>query len=83
MWCAPPLLPPSQTSQLAVDDLLFSVVDEQVVEVCREQVEVAQDEQAAILGACQELIESVVSEEACLVSQDVLAAATAERDLHL
>ena len=52
-------------------------------EVCREQVEVAQDEQAAILGACQELIEGVVSEEACLVSQMVITETTAERDLQL
>ena len=59
------------------------MVEEEVTEVCREQVQVAQDEQAAILGACQELIEGVVSEEACEVCQWVIAECTAERDMHL
>ena len=78
-----PSSPLPQAGHLAIEDLLSSVVEEQVLEVCREQVEVAQDEQAAILEACQKLIEGVVSEEACIVSQQTLAESTAERDMHL
>ena len=78
-----PSCPLPQTGHLLIKDLLSSVMKEQILEVCQEQVEVAQDEQAVILDACQKLIEGVVSEEACIVSHQALAETTAERDMHL